>query len=67
MPDALPAGLVLGADGRSIAGNIDDVARDLPPLLQRVAATGARVEDVQIDRPTLHAVFIALTGRELRE
>jgi ABC-2 type transport system ATP-binding protein len=65
-------GLTLSEDARSATCNINDVAQDLPPLLARFAngdttAGGARVEDVHIDRPSLHAVFIALTGRELRE
>ena len=63
---AAAAGLTLGDDRRSVSCNIDDVARDLPPLLQRFASSGVRVDDVHIDRPSLHAVFIALTGRELR-
>ena len=29
--------------------------------------TGATVTDIQIDAPSLQAVFIHLTGRELRE
>jgi ABC-2 type transport system ATP-binding protein len=59
-------GLRLAEDGRSATCNIDDVARDLPPLLAKFDGN-VRIDDVQIDRPTLHAVFIALTGRELRE
>jgi len=55
------------ADGKSIAFTVEDVAKELPPLMQRFAAAGCRVEDVQIERPSLHAVFIHLTGRELRE
>jgi ABC-2 type transport system ATP-binding protein len=46
---------------------VDDVAAELPALLARVAAAGARVEDVRVDRPSLQAVFLHLTGRELRE
>jgi hypothetical protein len=62
-------GLAVSEDARSATCSIVDVAADLPPLLERCARAqpGVRVEDVQIDRPTLHNVFIALTGRELRE
>jgi ABC-2 type transport system ATP-binding protein len=63
----VPAGMTLAEDRRSAAGNIEDVARDLPPLLARFSAAGAKIDDVDIARPSLHAVFIALTGRELRE
>jgi ABC-2 type transport system ATP-binding protein len=55
------------ADGRSIDYRIDDVAADLPPLLARLGASGQRVTDVRVEAPSLHAVFIHLTGRELRE
>jgi ABC-2 type transport system ATP-binding protein len=47
--------------------NVDDVAAELPPLLARVSASGRRVLDVRVEPPTLQAVFIHLTGRELRE
>ena len=43
------------------------MARELPAMLEAVAATGRQVEDVHLSSPSLHAVFIALTGRELRE
>jgi hypothetical protein len=46
---------------------MQDVARELPPLLDRVRTTGVLVEDVEVRGPSLQAVFIHLTGRELRE
>jgi hypothetical protein len=45
----------------------DDVAVELPPLLNRLRERGVRVEDVHIEAPTLQNAFIHLTGRELRE
>jgi hypothetical protein len=62
---APPAGFVL--DDTTLRGSIDDVAEDLPGLLRRVATAGARVLDVEIEAPSLQAVFLHLTGRELRE
>ena len=44
-----------------------DVAGDLPPLLDGIRAAGATVDDVDVRGPSLQAVFIHLTGRELRE
>jgi ABC-2 type transport system ATP-binding protein len=44
-----------------------DVAAELPPLLERVRLTGCRVEDINVQSPTLQLVFLHLTGRELRE
>lgn len=47
--------------------HVDDVAHDLPGLLAAAAANGGRVLDLQVEQPTLQAVFIHLTGRDLRE
>lgn len=49
------------------SGEVIDVASDLPAMLDRVRAAGARVNDLKIEAPSLQAVFIHLTGRELRE
>ncbi len=59
-------------DGLEVVGSVlrcqvDEVAVALPPLLERVRAAGLSVLDVQVAQPSLHAVFIHLTGRELRE
>jgi ABC-2 type transport system ATP-binding protein len=61
----LPDGLV--ADGRTVRAAVGDVALELPALLARVHAAGFGVEDVRVARPDLQAVFLHLTGRELRE
>ena len=44
-----------------------DVAAELPALLRHAAAAGLEVRDVAVRSPSLHDVFIHLTGRELRE
>lgn len=69
--DRPPNGL-LGHDGIAVEGRmvrrlVNDVAAELPALLSRVGAAGIVVQDVKIDAPSLQAVFIHLTGRELRE
>ena len=46
---------------------MQNVALDLPPLLQRITAEGRAVEDVEVRGPSLQSVFIHLTGRDLRE
>ncbi len=46
---------------------VDDVARELPALLAEIGAAGYTVLDLRIEAPSLHAVFLHLTGRELRE
>jgi ABC-2 type transport system ATP-binding protein len=39
----------------------------VPELVSQVEASGGRIERVEILRPSLHSVFLHLTGRELRE
>jgi ABC-2 type transport system ATP-binding protein len=54
-------------DGCRVRAHVEDVAGELPSLLRAVDAAGGRVDDLRVDPPTLHAVFLHLTGRELRE
>jgi hypothetical protein len=44
-----------------------NVAAELPPLFSRIHLAGRSVDDVEVRGPSLQAVFIHLTGRELRE
>jgi ABC-2 type transport system ATP-binding protein len=63
-----PAGAEVDAeDARIVRAKVSDVARDLPALLTALAAQRRAVEDVEVRGPSLQAVFIHLTGRELRE
>ncbi len=54
-------------DRRTVRARMADVALELPPLLERIRRAGRTVEDVEVRGPSLQAVFIHLTGRELRE
>ncbi len=54
-------------DACVLRARMTDVAAELPPLLQRIRAAGGAVDDVEVRGPSLQAVFIHLTGRELRE
>jgi ABC-2 type transport system ATP-binding protein len=63
----LPGATWLADDGRTIVADVADLDRDLPRLFDQVRAAGRRIADVNLSRTTLHEVFIALTGRELRE
>ena len=56
-----------GSDARQVRARLHDVAGELPLLLDRVRQAGRAVEDVDVRGPSLQAVFIHLTGRELRE
>jgi ABC-2 type transport system ATP-binding protein len=53
-------------DGALVRCQVENVGRDLAALLAS-ATENADVVDVQIESPTLQAVFIHLTGRELRD
>jgi ABC-2 type transport system ATP-binding protein len=46
---------------------IDDVANQLMHLLHAVRKSGYQVCDVEVHPPSLHHVFLHLTGNELRE
>ena len=50
-----------------LARQVGDLAAELPGVLREIEQAGATVRDLQVESPTLQAVFIHLTGRELRE
>lgn len=55
------------ASGETVQGQVTTIASDLSALLTRAVANGGSIVDVQVEAPTLQAVFIHLTGRELRD
>jgi ABC-2 type transport system ATP-binding protein len=55
------------ADRTVVRSRMRDVALELPPLLEGIRAAGRTVDDVDVRGPSLQAVFIHLTGKELRE
>lgn len=52
---------------RMLTARIDDVAAELPPLIRSIRDHGYRVDDVEVQSPSLHHVFLHLTGRQLRD
>jgi ABC-2 type transport system ATP-binding protein len=52
---------------KSAAWRMADVGSELAELLAQLAEQNLPVADVHIESPSLHAVFLHLTGRELRE
>ena len=58
--DALP-------DATPVAVDVNDVTADLPRILQEYQNEGRTVSHLTLKPPTLQAVFLHLTGRELRE
>jgi len=62
-----PEGFALENGGGRLSAKVADVGAELPELLQRLRRDGLRVEDLEVRRHGLHAVFIHLTGKDLRE
>jgi ABC-2 type transport system ATP-binding protein len=52
--------------GRAIVG-LDDLARDVPAVMQALTARGVSVRHLDSGRANLEDVFLALTGRQLRD
>jgi ABC-2 type transport system ATP-binding protein len=66
-PDGRPLPDGVAAAGRTLRAGLADLAVELPALLGRLHAAGYGVDDVRVVRADLQAVFLHLTGRELRE
>lgn len=66
-PLARVNGFNLAEAGRLCETRIADVGYELPRILSEISEAGGTIADVEVQAPTLHAVFLHLTGRELRE
>jgi ABC-2 type transport system ATP-binding protein len=55
----------LGED--RLSARIDDVAIQLPLILESLRGAGYGIFDIEVSSPSLHHVFLHLTGRELRD
>jgi ABC-2 type transport system ATP-binding protein len=55
------------ADGTTLRCAVRNMDVELPEWLSRLSAAQCRILDLSVEAPTLHAVFLHLTGRELRE
>ncbi len=47
--------------------HVRDVASELPALLHQLSEQNVTVTDIAVHTPSLHNVFLHLTGRELRD
>ncbi len=65
--DAVPAGFARSDDGAELSAGIGDVPAELPVLLAALQRSGLGVRDLDVRGADLQAVFLALTGKELRE
>jgi len=57
----------LSIDGSIVRFRVADGPRTLPRLMRALDEAGLAVESAELERPTLDDVFLALTGRSLRE
>ncbi|HEX8363481.1 MAG TPA: AAA family ATPase, partial [Longimicrobium sp.] len=64
---ALPGVSRLRRRGDAVLLTVDEPHRALPPLLEGVTAAGGALTALTTHRATLDDVFLALTGRGLRE
>src|SRR2546428_168431 len=53
--------------GETVRAAVSDIGEDLSKMLSEAKSSRHTVTDVHIESPTLQAVFLHLTGRELRE
>ncbi len=54
-------------NGETLRHEVGDIGRELPILLADYASKGIVIRDLQVVTANLQAVFLQLTGRELRE
>ena len=66
-PAAPPAGFARENGAGTLVASINDVAGELPGLLARLREAGLGVRDLEVRSATLQAVFLTLTGKDLRE
>ncbi|HWH82239.1 MAG TPA: ABC transporter ATP-binding protein [Burkholderiaceae bacterium] len=64
---AIDGASVLRAEPGHVTLGLVDLARDTPAVLAALAARGAVVRHLNSGRATLEDVFLALTGRQLRD
>ncbi len=64
---ALPDGISTDEHRVLLRVNVDDIARDVPARLAQMSTLGAAIRGIDVTGASLQDVFIALTGRELRE
>ena len=50
-----------------VSARMDNVAKNLPRLLHQMREQGAIIKDVEVQSPSLHDVFLDLTGEQLRD
>ncbi len=62
-----PAGFTLEPGGLALTATVNDVTAELPALLAALQQQKLAVRDLEVRGATLQSVFLALTGKDLRE
>jgi len=65
--DGLAGITLLQLDVGRVTLGLDDLARDTPVVMQALTAHGVTVRHLNSGRANLEDVFLALTGRQLRD
>ena len=65
--DSLPGITPLQFDAGRVTLGLDDLVRDTPAVMRALAAHGVTVRHLSSGRANLEDVFLALTGRQLRD
>jgi ABC-2 type transport system ATP-binding protein len=65
--DELPGVRAVRRDGVATALSVTDTQACIAALLELLAREGLRLDDLRTHRPTLEDVFVALTGKHLRD
>ena len=65
--EQVPTAREVGWDGTAVRARVDDGPRVAAALVREAVGRDVGVDAVQVQRPTLDDVFLALTGRSLRE
>lgn len=50
-----------------VSTRMDDVSSDLPRIMLQLCEQGYSIADIEVHAPSLHHVFLHLTGRQLRD
>jgi ABC-2 type transport system ATP-binding protein len=64
---ALPGVHQVSREAEQLSVGVDQLTRDIPAVLQAIASAGATVLHLSSARANLEDVFLALTGRQLRD
>ena len=64
---AVPGVIDVRQEGQTLSLRVARLHESLPALLESLRRQGAPVEELRTHAPTLEDVFVALTGRHLRD